>query len=258
MIIYRCFSSRRDCLWAETPRRTRRVRGPSYVFTQSNVLPLVLTPYRRISQVEQKIDGLVATLVSTDASKANDGPSETSQSSGPATQPRTRSNRPHAPGSWLPVAPSLEQQIPHSDQDTEIDQQYLENLEAIHNFGDDEPDLGTPPRNLFTNSVKEQPINSDLVKNFLSSGNADTMIKQYNAMFESFPFVPIPSQTSARDLSTAKPMLFLAILTATSWNDHPFQRKLDLLYREELANRTIIHPRRTLSLLQSLLIYLAW
>jgi hypothetical protein len=112
---------------------------------------------------------------------------------------------------------------------------------------------------MFNNSApNEPPINSELIEKFFSGGDADAMIKEYNTMFESFPFVPIPSQTSARDLNAAKPMLFLAVLTATSWNDHQLQRKIDRLYREELANRTIIQPRRTLSLLQSLLVYLAW
>jgi hypothetical protein len=33
---------------------------------------------------------------------------------------------------------------------------------------------------------------------------------------------------------------------------------LDTLFRKELAQRTIITPRRTLGLVQSLLVYLSW
>lgn len=173
---------------------------------------------------------------------------------------QARSGRPHAPGSWLPVAPSLEQQVSNDtgDQDAEIDHRYLKDLEAIHNFGDETSDVGSAPTMFKEASPTEPPIKSDLIEKFFASAKADTIIKEYNAMFESFPFVPIPPRTSARSLNTAKPMLFLAILTATSSSDHPLQRKLDRLYREELANRTIIHPKRTLSLLQSLLVYLAW
>lgn len=199
----------------------------------------------------------VSSQVQTEAA-ANDGPSGTSQTSGPGGMPpRTQPNRPHTPGSWLPVAPSLEQQLSHNDQDAEIDRQYLENLEAIHSFGD-ESDVGRVPTMFEKASPSEPPVKNELIEKFFSSGNPDAMIKEYNTMFDSFPFVPIPSQTSAHNLNAAKPMLFLAILTATSWNDHPLQRKLDQLYREELAKRTIISPRRTLSLLQSLLVYLAW
>jgi hypothetical protein len=112
---------------------------------------------------------------------------------------------------------------------------------------------------MFNNPATSEPaIKSDLIEKFLSGATTDAVIKEYNKMFESFPFVPIPPNTSAHDLNATKPMLFLAIYTATSWNDHQLQRKLDNLYREELAKRTIIHPRRTLSLLQSLLVYLAW
>ncbi|KAF2113981.1 hypothetical protein BDV96DRAFT_106241 [Lophiotrema nucula] len=77
-------------------------------------------------------------------------------------------------------------------------------------------------------------------------------------MIDSSPFVPIPFHVSARELSSAKPMLFLAILTVASWQDHQRQLALDRLYRTELAQRTIIQPRRTLSLLQSIVVYLSW
>jgi hypothetical protein len=77
-------------------------------------------------------------------------------------------------------------------------------------------------------------------------------------MSQFFPFVPVDADLSMQELSVTKPMLFLAILTAASWKDHKRQMILDLQYRTELAKRTIVQPRRTLSLLQGILVYLSW
>jgi hypothetical protein len=129
----------------------------------------------------------------------------------------------------------------------------------IHSFGDDEADLSPVAGSLFSVPASNEPlVDSDLVKGLLSCGEADRLLAEYRCMSETFPFVPIPSPVSAQDLSTSRPMLFLAILTVASWKDHRLQRKLDKFYREELANRTIIRPRRTISLIQSMIVYMAW
>lgn len=77
-------------------------------------------------------------------------------------------------------------------------------------------------------------------------------------MSDSFPFVPLASEIAAEQLHRDAPMLFLAMVTAASWRDHKRQMSLDAIYRQELANRTIIRPRRNLSLVQSVLVYLSW
>jgi hypothetical protein len=68
----------------------------------------------------------------------------------------------------------------------------------------------------------------------------------------------VPPNLTAQDLHHEKPMLCLAILTATSWQNHQRQMLLDVIYREELAHRTIISPKRTFGLVQSVLVYLSW
>lgn len=77
-------------------------------------------------------------------------------------------------------------------------------------------------------------------------------------MSDSFPFVPLAPNISARQLYHEAPMLFLAMITAASWREHKRQMSLDAVYRQELANRTIMRPRRNLSLVQSVLVYLSW
>ncbi|KAF1848711.1 MFS general substrate transporter [Cucurbitaria berberidis CBS 394.84] len=77
-------------------------------------------------------------------------------------------------------------------------------------------------------------------------------------MSASFPFVVLAPSISGKELHGSNPMLLLAILTVASWRDHQRQMLLDKIYRSELADRTLLHPRRTLGLVQSVLVYLSW
>ncbi|KAF1361651.1 hypothetical protein EJ07DRAFT_153879 [Lizonia empirigonia] len=77
-------------------------------------------------------------------------------------------------------------------------------------------------------------------------------------MSHSFLFVPVAANISAQQMYSDAPMLFLAMITAASWTNHQQQMSLDAIYRQELANRTIIRPRKSLSLVQSVLVYLSW
>jgi hypothetical protein len=157
------------------------------------------------------------------------------------------------------VPTSFEQEDTRSKNDSESDQRFFDKLRTIHAFGDDDKDLTRKPGTLFNAPARnEAPIKCDLVNGLLQSGEAEGLLAEYRSMSQSFPFVPIPAGTTAKELSTTKPTLFLAILVVASWKDHSRQMKLDKQYREELANRTIIRPRKTLSLIQSAIIYLAW
>ncbi|KAH8728391.1 hypothetical protein GQ44DRAFT_724391 [Phaeosphaeriaceae sp. PMI808] len=73
-----------------------------------------------------------------------------------------------------------------------------------------------------------------------------------------FPYVPISASSTAETLNSQKPMLLLAILMSASWRDGPLQLDLNEQYHLELAHRTIVRPRKTIGLIQSILIHLAW
>ncbi|KAF1951391.1 hypothetical protein CC80DRAFT_210541 [Byssothecium circinans] len=246
----RCFTANRDCIWAETPRKPRRARGPS-----------------RIVQVEQKIDGLVASIVYAEATRHNSAPTEArlAADSNPSHSFQAPSDKSRAfPRSWLPLPESLEPQDVELDQDAEAAQkdaeptrQFIEKIREIHSFGDGD-DLSKAPNGVFQGSHKTEPgIENDTVKCLLANGEADELLKEYRSMCSSFPFVTLSPAVSASDLHSTKPMLFLAIITAASWKNRLRQKKLDRVYRTNLADRTIVTPRRTLSLLQSILVYLS-
>jgi hypothetical protein len=119
--------------------------------------------------------------------------------------------------------------------------------------------LSRPPDGIFvSNAYREPKVDCDVVKCLLTNGEAEVLLAEYRSMSQFFPFVPVDADLSMQELSVTKPMLFLAILTAASWKDHKRQMILDLQYRTELAKRTIVQPRRTLSLLQGILVYLSW
>lgn len=139
-----------------------------------------------------------------------------------------------------------------------VDHQFIERIRTIHNFGNND-DLTQAPEGLFQPSKRpEAPIDHDLVQQLLRDHEADALMNEYRDMSASFPFVIIHPDTSAEHLHNSKPMLLLAVLTVASWRDHKRQMKLDEIFRKELAHRTMVAPRRTLGLVQSVLVYLSW
>lgn len=234
---------------------------------------------RRISQVEQKIDGLVASLVSTSVTRSTVESTPDSPAPGPsrATAPQSACERTlhgtwkeadHvAPGSWLPFPASFEQNptppertIEQAAGEAEADREYVEKIRTVHShtFSDGE-DLGHAPESLFQPSKRrEAPIENELVQQILASAQAEALLDTYRRMSTSFPFVVLPPSMSATLLYNQRPMLFLAIVLVASWQDHNRQMRLDIVYRRELAERTLISPRRTLGLVQSVLVYLSW
>jgi hypothetical protein len=230
-----------------------------------------LTLCRRISQVEQKIDGLVASIVNAPADRSNVAATAEPRRSGGVAESLfpTPSDKSKAyPGSWLPFPKSFQQQEAtpqetdesideEAHQDAEPNEHFINRIREIHSFGA-ETDIKKPPEEVFRGVYKTEPgIENDYVKRLLSSGDAEILFNEYRAMCSSFPFVPLTNSTSAAYLSEAKPMLFLAIITVASWKNRLRQKILDKVFRTELADRTIVNPRRTLSLVQSILVYLS-
>lgn len=181
----------------------------------------------------------------------------------------------HAPGSWIPVPSSFEPINPEAEDsptqvtpdpatmvplrdDDEDDRQYVDRIRTIHTFGDAE-EVSQAPEGLFLPSKRrEAPIVDEVVQQLLASREADTLLETYRQMSASFPFVIVPAEVTAQALHNEKPMLLLVILIAASSKEHGRQMQLDTVFRKELAHRTIIQPRRTLGLVQSVLVYLSW
>lgn len=158
----------------------------------------------------------------------------------------------------MSIEPQSEARLGKHSDDAEVDRQYLEGIRGIHGF-DDRQIAGQPSEGPFRPTKRlEDPIDDELVQSLLASGEAESLMKEFRSMSVTFPFVVISPQLSGADLHAEKPMLFLAIMTVASWKDYSQQRRLDTIYRTELAHRTIFRPRKTLGLVQSVLVYLSW
>ncbi|CAN9451550.1 unnamed protein product [Alternaria alternata] len=218
--------------------------------------------------VEQKIDGLVAKLVhaAAETGLTNDSASASQPIPG-ETRAETWQRRGVinvTPGSWIPT-PSFETNTLQHENSTEaasesaeVDRQYLESLRSIHRYSDRE-DAPPAPEGFFRPSKRpEAPIEHEIVQQMLCSGEADVLLNEYRNMSATFPFVMLPPQITAKQLHEHRPMLLLAVILVSSWKEHTRQMQLDGVFRTELAHRTIIQPRRTLGLVQSVLVYLSW
>jgi hypothetical protein len=135
-------------------------------------------------------------------------------------------------------------------------------LTSIHSFlGRNEDDSSLNPSGPFSSqTVEDNPLGEmlDVLRDVLSELEAESLLDEYRQMAPSFPFVHIPKNVSVQQLHAKRPMLLLAILTAATWKDRAKQTLLDERYRYELAQRAILQPRKSHSLIQSLLVYLAW
>jgi len=221
--------------------------------------------YSRISQVEQKIDVLVSQLADRENSKQPLAPPSAFQ----AITPSSACPEQSTPGSDFRSETNTLSTPPHQENrrtsnDPANSPQFLQDLAKIHEFANNptsHPRDPTDPVSFHpsqSGQPKDEPLQSQLVDELLVSNEANALLDEYRAMAVCFPFVPVASRTTAHDLHSHKPMLLLAILTVASRKNRSLQLSLEELYRRELAQRTILEPCQTLSLLQSILVYLAW
>lgn len=72
------------------------------------------------------------------------------------------------------------------------------------------------------------------------------------------PFVSIPPHMNARELSEQKPFIYQAITFAASYHDSIHQMSLGQAFVKNLNEHIILMGKKTLDLLQGLLIYITW
>ena len=199
--------------------------------------------------MEQKIDGIVARLAD-----------------GTATQPASSLRSPPAGALRGPLlTPSTDLHITPTTA-TEArpghPEGLLEHLAKIHSFSQNAEELESPAS--ASSSVPSHVYNDDgaedysILRNIVSLPEAETLLVEYREMCRNFPFVPLPASMNAHLLCSSKPVLLLAIVTVASWKDREKQKLLGETYLQELAKQSIASPRKDLSLVQSLLVYLAW
>lgn len=147
--------------------------------------------------------------------------------------------------------------MPQYQSETGLDHRpSLAELEDIHDF-----DLLTSrERTSVTHTAdpRNQDSLADDLQNLLDRPDHRSLLDDYRSISASFPFVPIPTTLTFDEMLKRKPILLLAVLLAASCKKPKLQLILEERYRRELGKRTLIEPRKSVALVQSMLIYLSW
>jgi hypothetical protein len=72
------------------------------------------------------------------------------------------------------------------------------------------------------------------------------------------PFVVIPAQLTAKDLHREKPMVYMTIMMAASYEDKATHQALGKVILQYLAQNAILDGKKSFDLLQGLLLYILW
>jgi hypothetical protein len=89
--------------------------------------------------------------------------------------------------------------------------------------------------------------------------NSDILLSKFHdRLAPKVPFVVIPSHVTAEGLHKENPMVYLTIMLAASYNDQQIQQKLEKLVLEYLTQKAILEGKKSLDLLQGLLICISW
>ncbi|KAH7022263.1 hypothetical protein EDB80DRAFT_885020 [Ilyonectria destructans] len=87
---------------------------------------------------------------------------------------------------------------------------------------------------------------------------AELLARYNNKMIQHLPAVILPSTVSAAELRKTKPLLFLAIMAASSAEIPNLQRQLVEELRRDLARKTIIQGEKSLEIVQAFQLAVIW
>lgn len=73
-----------------------------------------------------------------------------------------------------------------------------------------------------------------------------------------FPFVPISPTTNAYELYSTRPLLFKAVMHVVAPQSYHIQHEFSLWFKEYLAHYVILEQEKRLDILQALLLHIAW
>jgi hypothetical protein len=88
---------------------------------------------------------------------------------------------------------------------------------------------------------------------------AAALLENYQAsMANYFPFVVIPSNTTAQHLRISKPFLFLSVMVVSSYQKTGQQTTLSAEIMKHLSEQMLFKGQKSLDLLQGVLVYAEW
>lgn len=127
-------------------------------------------------------------------------------------------------------------------------------LESHHKaaYGDDE-EVQTPEK------VSPSPGAGSMIKSRqVSLEEARILLREFETFSTWFPFVQIKQDIAIPTLSKTSPFLLLAILTTMTRSNPDLYHQLDHEFRRVLNQKLVVEGKKSLDMLQGLLVYLAW
>ena len=188
--------------------------------------------FRRVAQLEQKLDGLVTLLTSNKSTLQANPSSQTS-------------------GEFFPRSPvSLESNASTVGPSTAAPPSGIMNggMTTVQNINDsilpNDPVDGAADRSLSVDRGDQE---------------AELLLLEFKTnMTQQFPFVVIAAESTSQSLQHEKPLLWKAIMVAASHEKSDRQLALGSKLMEDLTTRLLLGVERSLDLLQALLIFIAW
>ncbi|OCK86052.1 hypothetical protein K432DRAFT_285613 [Lepidopterella palustris CBS 459.81] len=120
---------------------------------------------------------------------------------------------------------------------------------------------GEDSRNWFwehlTRSTPGLERTADATSRAISIVQIELLLENYRTMMDFFPFVTIPNEESCRDMVKGRPMLTFAMIIAASFSNPSVQAALSHDFRW-FAMAKVMNGEKSLDLLQSILVFLAW
>lgn len=93
----------------------------------------------------------------------------------------------------------------------------------------------------------------------ISLAEAEILLDRYKRLMSpGMPFVPLPSDTTARHLQSHKPVLLQAISVVAYFHDLPRQRELVKHLTRNLSERILMNSEKSVDILQAILVFVTW
>jgi hypothetical protein len=189
---------------------------------------------RRVAEMEEKLDGLMALLA---ARQTGNEASPSSESSSTPYQPPPPLSPPdiEIQAFTQPVSSSVSS-ISFSRSDISRHQQSL-------------PVFSLPSFDSFNDVIS---------KGLVTFSQAEESVRYFQSRVSNFPFVLVPPKMSLDCLRRERPFFLLSILSFAAHKNEKLQLRLESELRESLSKRVIVHCEKSIDILQGVLLYLAW
>lgn len=131
----------------------------------------------------------------------------------------------------------------------------IKELESHHEaMFEDDDDLRLTQRSLSSPRAES----SFLKPQKITLDRAQSLLADFRKLSPWFPFVTISEESTVTSLARDSPFLLLAILTVAARCDTNIYHQLDHEFRSRLSQMIVVEGRKSLELLQGLIVYLAW